>query len=323
MSKLIIGIVAAAGTTLAVTMAQLPVAKVTLHVIGDDGHNLSGMNAEVTFLNPVHKPGSWGSSDTFSRSGKTDANGLFIAEEKAGFEIHYGASSTDYYRSLGRFDFKTEKDGRYQPWNPIFDVTLKKIVNPIPMYAKRLETKFPVEAWAVGFDLAESDWVIPYGHGKVSDMVFEINRAIRGAREFDAALKLTFFNKGDGIYAVPIESQNMASELRLPHEASQSGYAAERIWQFGSNETKSNEDRQKQSYFYRVRTVLDSSGHVVTALYGKIHGDIKFYVGTKAPKPGLGFTYYLNPTPNDRNVEFDPKRNLFTNLKDEERVTAP
>jgi hypothetical protein len=37
----------------------------------------------------------------------------------------------------------------------------------------------------------------------------------------------------------------------------------------------------------------------------------------------LLFTYYLNPTPNDRNLEFDPKRNLFTNLKDEERVTAP
>ncbi len=24
--------------------------------------------------------------------------------------------------------------------------------------------------------------------------------------------------------------------------------------------------------------------------------------------------YYLNPTPNDRNMEFDPSQNLFTNL---------
>lgn len=31
----------------------------------------------------------------------------------------------------------------------------------------------------------------------------------------------------------------------------------------------------------------------------------------------------LNPTPNDRNVEFDPKRNLFTDLKPVERVTDP
>ena len=37
----------------------------------------------------------------------------------------------------------------------------------------------------------------------------------------------------------------------------------------------------------------------------------------------MSFTYYLNPAPNDRNVEFDPKQNLFTNLKRTEQVTAP
>jgi hypothetical protein len=47
------------------------------------------------------------------------------------------------------------------------------------------------------------------------------------------------------------------------------------------------------------------------------------YAGTRAAKPEVGFTYYLNPMPNDRNVEFDPKRNLFTNLKPEEQVAAP
>lgn len=35
------------------------------------------------------------------------------------------------------------------------------------------------------------------------------------------------------------------------------------------------------------------------------------------------FTYYLNPTPNDRNIEFDPKRNLFTNLSSSEEVRDP
>jgi hypothetical protein len=37
----------------------------------------------------------------------------------------------------------------------------------------------------------------------------------------------------------------------------------------------------------------------------------------------MQFTYYLNPTPNDRNIEFDPKQNLIHNLKSFERVTAP
>jgi hypothetical protein len=49
----------------------------------------------------------------------------------------------------------------------------------------------------------------------------------------------------------------------------------------------------------------------LSANYGKIYGAF------------MNFTYYLNPTRNDRNVQFDPKRNLFTNLKDDERVTAP
>ena len=38
----------------------------------------------------------------------------------------------------------------------------------------------------------------------------------------------------------------------------------------------------------------------------------------------IRFTYYLNPTPNDRNLEFDPTRNLMTNFgKGEESPREP
>jgi hypothetical protein len=37
----------------------------------------------------------------------------------------------------------------------------------------------------------------------------------------------------------------------------------------------------------------------------------------------LFFTYYYNQTQNDRNMEFDPKRNLLTSLKDSETVRNP
>ena len=47
---------------------------------------------------------------------------------------------------------------------------------------------------------------------------------------------------------------------------------------------------------------------------------IRFFGCTKRT---LRFTYYLNPTPNDRNMEFDPKRNLFQNLKSTEQVNMP
>ena len=76
-------------------------------------------------------------------------------------------------------------------------------------------------------------------------------------------------------------------------------------------------------YSIRVRTVLDENGNVKSSLYGKINGDIRFYVGTKVPRSGIGFTYCLNPTPNDRNIEFDPKHNLLGGLQSFELVREP
>jgi hypothetical protein len=68
------------------------------------------------------------------------------------------------------------------------------------------------------------------------------------------------------------------------------------------------------NYFMRVRTVRDKDGRVVSALYGKIHGDFRWFIGTRAPKSGLAFTYYLNPD-GTRNIEYDPKRNLLKSPK--------
>ena len=65
------------------------------------------------------------------------------------------------------------------------------------------------------------------------------------------------------------------------------------------------------NYYFRVRTKVDDGGNIVSAYYGKIYGDF------------MQFSYYLNPTPNSRNVEFDPKRNLMTHLKFDEGVSAP
>ena len=68
---------------------------------------------------------------------------------------------------------------------------------------------------------------------------------------------------------------------------------------------------ENRNYFFRVRTVLDEEGNVKSALYGKIYGDF------------MQFRYYLNPTLNDRNVEFDPEHNLLEGLKSTEKVMEP
>lgn len=76
--------------------------------------------------------------------------------------------------------------------------------------------------------------------------------------------------------------------------------------------------QQDQNYFFRVRTMKDDKGNIVSALYGKIYGDFQF-----DERGRVTFTYYLNPTPNDRNVEFNPKKNLFTDLSAREQVHEP
>lgn len=73
-----------------------------------------------------------------------------------------------------------------------------------------------------------------------------------------------------------------------------------------------------QNYFLRVRTELDEKGNVKSANYAKVHGDFEFWATSE-----MRFTYYFNPTPNDRNLEFDPDQNLLKNQGRLDQVTDP
>ena len=268
-------------------------------------------------------------TESVAHEGISDAKGNVTStgETSDGF-VFCGASKEGYYRTSNiRFIFKEKKEGRWQPWNPIVEVVLKRIVKPIPMYAKRVETKIPADATEIGYDLEIGDWIVPYGKGRVSDFIFAVDRTITSESDFRATLRLGFSNKGDGVLPQP-DAKSLGSELLLPPVAPENGYESKRTWTSGESPNASGPDTFVEppdavAYFFRVRTVLDEKGKVKSALYGKIYQDVRLYVGTKAPKAGLGFTYYLNPTANDRNVEFDPHRNLFTDLRSLDQPTAP
>jgi len=55
----------------------------------------------------------------------------------------------------------------------------------------------------------------------------------------------------------------------------------------------------------RTRVKADDAGKIIEAHYAKIVGPLRFTQAT------LGFTYYFNPTASERNLEFDPRRNLL------------
>ena len=94
--------------------------------------------------------------------------------------------------------------------------------------------------------------------------------------------------------------------------------------------SKSAKDGYKGStnpatYLVRSRVVEDDGGEVISCHYSKLRNSIKVSrgAGLQASLPVIEFTYYFNPTPNDRNLEFDPEKNLFKNLPRNEQVREP
>jgi len=295
----------------------LPEARLTIKVLDENGRSLSNM--------PVHV---W-LSESAIRDGQTDSNGLFVAEGTCTIkDIPISIVKQDYYDSRLRYtypNYLSVKDNKWQPWNPVVTAVVRRIVNPIPVLMKRVEARLPIGDEPFAFDLQVGDWVRPYGRGEVSDMRFEVTRRVTSPNDYEGTLRLTFTNALDGIQRA--EGMIMESALRFPRCATTDGYLTNYVYSHGKDPIKgyygAGVDDPKKYYLLRVRSVVDRDGEIKEALYGILDGDIKLMGVASANNLSIAFTYYLNPTPNDRNLEFDPKRNLFKNLKSTEQVTAP
>ena len=332
---------------LAVTLqAGDPVAQVTFRVTDDFGSVVTGAPVTAsTFLRWIPGP-EFGHDEHDQVTGVTDTNGLVVLKlpSKTG-NVRYSVSGvfdrmnkmefgdTGYYMdSGGSLRFTNHVAGQWQPWNVTVDIEIKPVLNPIPMFARRYGGSYadreresiPEYGKAIGFDLMKGDWVSPYGKGEMADFIFTLECTLGGITQrgrhqiFDALLTLTFSNPDDGIQAIychPLKG----SALLLPRFAPETGYLTNWMKRTYYHEDEGiHEKREDQNYFFRVRTRKDDSGRIVSALYGKLHGEIG-YSWTR----GIKFVYYLNPTPNDRNLEFDPQRNLFKNLSSLEEVREP
>lgn len=290
-------------------------AKFTAKVVDEDGKPLAGMSIVGGFY-----------SEEPSQRGFSDSNGMFMAECKApllgqgGFSVNHGMPG--YYESHVGFWFKHIENGRWEPWNPVVTCIVRRVVNPIPMYAKSVETMIPTTNRLCGFDLRVGDWIAPYGIGKDPDVFFQTDRTIIDIDNFNVDFKVIFTNRLDGIHSV---SPVVECSFTSPRFAPTDGYRTEYGRKMGrkSGRGSFNTDPLPEEYcVYRIRSIIDKKGQVESAYYGKITSGFRL-AGYGAEKITLQFTYYLNPTPNDRNLEFDPKQNLFQHLKSSEQVTVP
>jgi len=273
------------------------------------------------------------SDGVFTASHKDGSRQLSFNSEKTGYYSTRGVLEKTGYSSMpGVLQFilpdpRDPRDPKELASNFDLNVTLvlKKMLRPIPMYVNQVnitQEEKPALDKPLGFDLTIGDWVSPYGKGTKLHMYFTwqidqdtngvparngINR--RSKTGWEEKLTISFPNPGDGIQEFELPGRfgnrsegDVGSELRSPQEAPESGYQQQliklRSWRPGRPGTNTY-DHLHKNYFLRVNTVLDETGKIKTAQYGKIYGDFK-----------PAFSTYLNPEPNSRGIEFDLKHNL-------------
>lgn len=302
-----------------------PQVNVTVRVVGEDKNPIAGVTASFVF-DEQYKYNA-----IVPLNGNTDATGLITAQGYSAFG-RFGANlkKDGYYLSgVACPVFRDAKDGQWQPWGTTNTTILRKIENPVPVYAKKVRADIPAVGKSCGYDLEAGDWMAPYGRGQTADFIITLtNREYESRSVFDVGATITFSNPLDGIQEAHLPKEYATSLFRWPRQAPDAGYQSlltARSAQFPEGGRKPirtfNAGGTDQAYFFRVRTV-EQNGKIVSVLYGKIDSGIAVDpIDSKTC--GIFFTYYLNPVPLDRNMEFDLKRNLFANLPDDEQPRLP
>jgi hypothetical protein len=287
-------------------------AKVTLHVVDQSGNDV--MNADVSINFCCH------SNDKIIL-GKTDKTGCFTAGGRLAEEIIYSVNKEGYYRTRTKFWImdtyrRCLQNGRWIPWNPTFEVTLKEIRKPIPMIAKKFEFKLPEKAQTMGFDFLVGDWIPPHGKGITADMIYLYEEERKDRGNYDLKLSVAFLGTDNGCY---VKSKDEFSAFISDHEARLDNYSSNMMWRIYRKDGQyvTRERLTKSDYLvFRTRSRCDEKGNVIAAQYGKIYGPLE---GPDGLDRMVSFIYYFNPTPNDRNLEFDGKNNLLKEQSSRER----
>ena len=217
--------------------------------------------------------------------------------------------------------------GIWQPDNLVATIRLQRVERPIPLFIKRVTKAerggftadiFPKGEDTLRYDLLMGDWLAPVGTGRVADVTFtrhpreDLGEGVNGADvrgpSYRDSMTVRFPGEGNGI----VELHPPPSYRLRIRTAPEDGYRSEYLCWRGTNrklEDDGNYD-ENRCFCFRIRTRRDDRGRIVEAYYGKIYGDILMYTGYNFIVCGVKFLYYLNPTPLDRNLEWDRKTNL-------------
>ena len=305
--------------------------RITARILTEDGKPLENADVHVAIEN--FNDFKDNSNDI---RGKTDKDGKFSAEGVGRPQAIIIASHDGYYwsrKAYGTWDKFEEarKTGKYIPWDPVIELTLKKVGKPIPMIVRLSESDHkkvtPAPGKEAGFDLFENDWVSPQGKGKKSDLLITLNLETDGKEDNSVTSVIRFGNPDDGLIPI-MELKHPESHLKYPPLADENGYNLKIIHPVYPIVGKRDNAAAKEpvGYVFRIRTQKDkATGNIISANYGKIITPPAHYNENVNPflvypytwrdnkrilVPWLDFSCYLNPTPNDRNIEYDQHNNL-------------
>ncbi|MGL4854290.1 MAG: hypothetical protein ACRC37_03435, partial [Lentisphaeria bacterium] len=203
---------------------------------------------------------------------------------------------------------------RWDPYPCEVTVKLKKIKDPVPMYAKHFQMSFPEKNKPIGLDLLVGDWVAPYGKGVVSDMLLTIASEPQPDTGTHNTLNIKFANPLDGIQEYLFDP-NDQSVFKWPYLAPENGYESElnRFITYISDGSKGwynkTDYMKNRNYLFRIRTQLDGNGKIISANYGYITEDFRFSIFEDKFRT-IQFKYHFNPDSDSRSLEFNEK-NLF------------
>ena len=307
-------IVMMAMTANSIEASLLDQAKITIKVIDEQGVPVEHADVRIRFQINTQKKNN-------GIDGVTKSDGTVGGTTSTNGHVGFRVIKTGYYESWSSYDFKDKSTMRWEPWNPEIKVVIRKIENPVPMYARdtnESRINIPETGKEVGFDLIAYDWVKPYGKGKIADLNCTLYVRSSGLRDAEYKVKINFPGQFNGIQSLEEELMH-GSEFKLPRFAPVDGYQKNMnvFIEFKPGGGGKWSFKKNMNYMFRIRSEVEK-GKLIKAMYGKILGDID--VGTNMDGTAfLKFKYYLNPD-YTTNLEFDPKRNLFLNLPRSEQV---
>lgn len=282
------------------------VAKVCLHVVDQDGISVS--DAKI-----------WGGFTCGSRmndyvliEGKTNTNGVYVAEGRCNEFLRIDVSKDGYYHTEEKIVFDQTKstpaivDDRWQPYGEMRKVVLKKIQDPwrVKVVSEdRCHRSIPVFGQWLPFDMELSDWLPPHGQGVHDDVLLRfVKKTTSRWDEFSFSMEACFTNNPcAGVYRRTCEvSSDLKTDYVADTNADYKPYYRFSIESVPGYPVKINRLEKDEYLVFRTRTRINEHGNLIGAHYGKYCG------GWRSDEKNVYFgDGCFNPFENDPNIEGD------------------